>query len=65
MRRILVATDGSEGADRAVDVAARIAKATDGELSILNVGGTLSGEELRQLARTERDLGDALEGLSN
>jgi nucleotide-binding universal stress UspA family protein len=65
MRRIMVATDGSEGADRAVDVAARIAKATGDELSILHVGGTLSGEELRQLARTERDLGDALEGLSN
>jgi nucleotide-binding universal stress UspA family protein len=65
MRRIMVATDGSEGADRAVDVAAQIAKGTGGELSILHVGGTLSSEEMRQLARTEKEPGDALEELSN
>jgi nucleotide-binding universal stress UspA family protein len=65
MRRIMVATDGSEGAERAVDVAARIAKATDGDLFILNVSGTLSGEEMEHLTRAERDLGDALETLSN
>jgi nucleotide-binding universal stress UspA family protein len=65
MKRIIVATDGSEGAERAVDVAARIAKAGGSDLSILNVGGTLSGEEMTQLARAEGGLGDALEMLSN
>ncbi len=65
MQRIIVATDGSEGADRAVDVAARIAKAVGGDLSILNVGGPLSSEEMRHLVRAERDLGDALEALSD
>ena len=37
MNRILVATDGSEGADRAVDYAARRAKADGAELLIVNV----------------------------
>jgi len=65
MRHIMVATDGSEGADRAVDVAAAMVKAMGSTLSILTVGGNLSTEEMRQLARAERDLGDALELLSN
>jgi nucleotide-binding universal stress UspA family protein len=65
MRHIMVATDGSEGADRAIDVAAAIAKAMGGDLSVLTVGGNLSSEEMRQLARAERDLGDALESLSS
>jgi nucleotide-binding universal stress UspA family protein len=39
MARILVATDGSEGADRAVDYAAQRAKADGAELLIVNVIG--------------------------
>jgi nucleotide-binding universal stress UspA family protein len=65
MQHIMVATDGSEGADRAIDVAASIAKATGGNLLVLTVGGTLSSDEMRQLTRAERDVGDALEQLSN
>lgn len=65
MRHVMVATDGSEGADRAIDAAAAIAKAMGSRLSILHVGGNLSSDEMRQLARAERDLGDALELLSN
>lgn len=38
-RRILVATDGSEGADRAVDYAAHRAKNDNAELLIVNVMG--------------------------
>lgn len=64
MRHIMVATDGSEGADRAVDVAAELAKAFGGKLFIVTVAGNLSGEETRELARAERNIGDALEGLS-
>lgn len=64
MRHIFVATDGSEGADRAVDVAAELAKAFGGKLSIVTVAGNLSGEEMRELARAERNIGDALEALS-
>jgi nucleotide-binding universal stress UspA family protein len=39
MTRILVATDGSEGAERAVDYAAQRAKADGAELLIVNVIG--------------------------
>ncbi len=65
MRRIMVATDGSEGADRAVDLAAELAKAFGGELLIVTVGGNLSGEEMRQLERAEGNIGEALDMLAN
>ncbi len=64
MQSILVATDGSEAADRAVDVAAEIAKAVGGNLPSLTVGGNLSTEEMRQLSSAEKDLWDALDSLS-
>lgn len=63
MQHILAATDGSPGADRAIDVAAQCAKAFNGKLSIVTVGGTFSAPETRQLARAERDIADALEGI--
>jgi nucleotide-binding universal stress UspA family protein len=64
MRRIMVATDGSPAADRAVDAAADLARAVAGTLSILTVGGKISGDELRQLARAEDDVGAALDTIS-
>jgi hypothetical protein len=63
MQHILLATDGSNGADRAAEVAAKLVKATGGRLSILTVGGNLSGDET--IARAEGDIGDALEALSH
>jgi nucleotide-binding universal stress UspA family protein len=39
MKRILVATDGSDGADRAVDYAAHLAKDNGADLLIVNVIG--------------------------
>lgn len=63
MRHIMAATDGSSGADRAVDVAAALG-AAGGDLSIVTVAGNLSGEEMRQLARSEGNIGDVLESLS-
>ena len=39
MKRILVATDGSDGADRAVDYAAHFAKDSGADLLIVNVIG--------------------------
>ncbi len=39
MTRILVATDGSESADRAIDYAARVAKKDGADLLIVNVIG--------------------------
>jgi nucleotide-binding universal stress UspA family protein len=65
MQCILVATDGSSGADRAVDVAARLAKAMDAKLLIVTIGGNLSADGTRQLSRAEGNIGDALESLSS
>lgn len=60
MKRIIVATDGSPGANRAVDMAARVAKASCADLSILTVGGNVTGAELRRLASTDGDLSKTL-----
>ena len=65
MPRIMVATDGSPGANRAVDAAARLAKATHSKLVILTVGGNVSGAELRRLADIEGDLSKTLESEVN
>lgn len=64
MRNIMVATDGSDGAKRAVDVAADLAKALGGKLIILTVAGNVSGKKMRELARSEKDIGAALESRS-
>jgi nucleotide-binding universal stress UspA family protein len=61
MRRILVATDGSPAADCSVDLAAALAKASDGTLLIVTVEGNLPNHEARELARAEGSIGDALE----
>lgn len=64
MQRIMVATDGSAGADRAVDAAARLAKVFDARLFLVTIGGSRSDAEMRRLARAEEDVGAALESLS-
>ena len=63
MRHVMVATDDSEGANRAVDVAAELAKALGGDLLIATVADTLLGEEARLMARAEGSIGDAMEAL--
>ena len=64
MRHIMVATDGSSGADRAVDVAAEVARALSGDLLIVTVADSLAFEEAQQLARIEGSIGDVLEALT-
>ena len=64
MRRILAATDGSEGAGRAVVFAAELARTTGAALHVLTVGGNLPSEEMSRLAQAERDVGAVLEMLS-
>jgi len=59
MRTIMVATDGSDGACRAVDIAAEIAKATNGTLSILTVGRVLSVQEQEQVRKFSRIEGES------
>jgi len=61
MKRILAATDGSDSADRALDAAIELAKATRGALIILTTGGSMSGAELRKLADDGGNLSATLE----
>lgn len=65
MERIVVAIDGSVGANRALDVAARLAKTTGCELVILTVGGDITSAELRELASAEGNLSEALQSAAN
>ncbi|MGB8277194.1 MAG: universal stress protein [Methylovirgula sp.] len=65
MKRILVATDGSEGAARAIAFAADLAKQLGASLSIITVSGDFSENDVRQLARSEGGIGAALDLLSN
>lgn len=65
LRRLLVATDGSKGAERAVMVAAGIAKATDGHLLIMTVStDELTEEQARYVESLHMEEGDALEAIS-
>jgi nucleotide-binding universal stress UspA family protein len=55
VKQILVATDGSEGSNRAVDFAAQLAKIYDARLFIINVVGGygLPGGLLRQFSNAD------------
>jgi nucleotide-binding universal stress UspA family protein len=65
MQRIVVATDGSPGANRALDTAAGLAKAVGADLLILTVGGNMSGPELRRLASVGGDVSAILKTSSD
>ena len=64
-KRVVVATDGSKAAERAVDFALTMAKMWEAELIAVTVSTNLSPTELRQLAmaRKDRDLDAATEEL--
>lgn len=64
MRRIMVATDGSDRANRAIDVAAGLAKAIAGDLLIATIADSQLEEEAQPFARVEGNVGDALEALA-
>jgi len=64
MQHIMVATDGSSGANRAIDVAAGLAKAMEGDLLIATVSDSQLDDAARQLARVEGNIGDALEAVT-
>jgi nucleotide-binding universal stress UspA family protein len=61
MPRIIVATDGSPSANRALDAAAKLAKNDGSDLLIVTVGGAISGPELMRLAGIQGDLSAVLE----
>ena len=64
MRHVKVATDGSQPAIRAVDVAAELARALGGDLLIVTVADAYLEDEAGKLAQAEGSLGEALELLT-
>ncbi len=66
MRRILVATDGSDGGSRAVEAAADLAAALRADLWILTVVDGISSDILGQFMQAEgSSIGDALAALAD
>ena len=65
MHRIIVATDGSTTANRAIDASTSLAKATDADLILLTIGGSVTGAELRGLADTAGDLSDTMQSAAD
>jgi nucleotide-binding universal stress UspA family protein len=61
MRQILAGTDGSESAERAVDLAAELALAMSARLILVTVGGGLPRDELQRIARAIDGEGEAFE----
>ena len=61
---ILVATDGSVGASRAVEFAAELVKAMASNLLIATVGDGLSGEEARQFPHMGVSYGEVLDAMT-
>jgi len=53
MQRVLVATDGSEGADRALDAAVELAKGFGADLILVNVEQGYPSENLERLRQSE------------
>lgn len=53
MKRVLVATDGSSSAGRALDVAARLAADSQAELAILTAAQLRVSPELKEFGRAE------------
>lgn len=52
-KKVLVATDGSEAAERAVTLAAELASAIGGGLSIITVDNSVADDALRKFAALE------------
>ncbi|WP_291607652.1 universal stress protein [Bradyrhizobium sp.] len=61
MRSFLVATDGSEPADRALDVAAAMAQAAGGSIKLMTVWIALPEQQQQQFRRAEGELADPSE----
>jgi nucleotide-binding universal stress UspA family protein len=65
MHCIIVATDGSTAANRAIDAGAVLAKATGARLVLLTIGGSVTGAELRELADEAGDLSETMQSAAD
>lgn len=64
LQNFMVAIDGSEAANRAIDVAADMAKTAGGTLTIVNVATPLTDAQKAEFSRVEGDLADATDVLA-
>ena len=64
IKYLLAAIDGSEPAERALDVAVALARATGGTLSIMTVAATFSSYQQEKFRRAEGDI-DPAEAFGN
>lgn len=65
MRHILVATDGSDSGERALDFAAALARDTASTLFVVNVSSDLSAADVQALAQIEGGVIEELDVMSN
>jgi len=65
MKHVLVGTDGSDSAAKAVAAAADLAKLSGARLSVITVGNDAIGRDLRELTHAEGGIGAALDLLLN
>lgn len=64
LQHFLVAVDGSDASNRAIDVAAEMAKSADGTLSIVNVATPLTEDQKTEFKRIAGELADAADVLA-
>lgn len=64
LQNFLVAVDGSDSSNRAIDVAAEMAKAAGGTLSIVNVATPLTEDQKAEFKRIAGELADAADVLA-
>lgn len=64
LQHFLVAVDGSDPSNRAIDVAAEMAKSAGGTLSIVNVATPLTENQRAEFRRIEGELADATDILA-
>src|SRR5262245_57647015 len=64
VQNFMVAVDGSDASNRAIDVAAEMAKAAGGSLTIVSAGTPLTEAQQAALKQTEGDLADATDVLA-
>jgi len=61
MHNVMVATDGSDAASRALNTGVQLAKAVGGALSIVTVGNARRAKEQQSFAQVEGDAADLAE----
>ena len=64
LQHFLVAVDGSDPSNRAIDVAAEMAKSAGGTLSIVNVATPLTEDQKAEFKRIAGELADAADVLA-